>query len=152
MIQTETMTVDGFEYLGVITVRPRTNAASAYVIPALHDREISAAMQALSEVDGEALGADVNLGNQVRYNTLLIAVARYAIVEPKGLIDQILEDSDSKKFDFFIRFAQEYGAWMESRSEEAQEKKSGTGRKVSGKRSASSSEIVTDSLPLTLAG
>jgi hypothetical protein len=151
-LETATMTVDGFEDLGVIIVRPRTNAASAYVIPALHDRELSVAMQALSEIDGEGMSADTSLGNQVRYNTLLIAVARYAIVEPKDLIDQILEDSDPKKFDFFIQFAQEYGAWMDARSEEAQGKKSGTEKKDRGKKSASSSETATDSPPLTLAG
>lgn len=150
--QIATMTVDGFEHLGVITVRPRTNMASAYVIPALQEKEIATAMRLMQEIDPEGFSAANDMGDQTRFNSLVVAVARYAIVEPKDVVDRILDSSDPKDFGFFVQFAQEYGAWMDSQTEEAQGKKSGTAPKASGKKSASLSATATDSPPLTLDG
>lgn len=147
-----TMTVDGFEHWGVITVRPRTNMASAYVIPALQEKELASAMTLMQEIDPEGFSAANDMGDQTRFNSLVVAVARYAIVDPTDVVDQILASSDPKDFGFFVQFAQEYGAWMDRQTEEAQAKKSGRAPKGSGKKSVSSSETDTDSPLLILDG
>lgn len=142
---TATVTVDGFEHLGAIVVRPRTFRDSMMTIPFLVDQEINRVMAEMGV-------QDVNPSQQTRYNAMMIAIARCVIVEPQGLVDELLESTTSKDFGFFDKFAEEYTDWMDSQSEEAQEKKSGRGQKGTGKKSVSSSEIDTDSPQLTLAG
>jgi len=142
---TATMTVDGFEHLGPIVVRPRTFRDSMMTIPFLVDQEINRVMVEMG-VD------DIRPSEQTRYNAMMIAIARCVIVEPAGLVDELLESTTSTDFGFFGKFAEEYSAWMDGQSEEAQEKKSGKGQKGTGKKSASSLEIATDSPQLTIAG
>lgn len=145
------MTVDGFEHLGPIVVRPRTFRDSMSTIPLYVDLEINRAINEMMAA-GVEIPQDYQPSQQSRYNAMMIAIARCVIVEPKGLVDGLLESTTSTDFRFFDKFAEEYTAWMDSQSEEAQEKKSGRGQKESGKKSVSSLEIGTDSPPLTLAG
>jgi hypothetical protein len=143
---TATMTVEGFEHLGAIVVRPRTFRDSMIIIPLYVDQEINRAM---AEIGIE----DVNPSGQLRYNAMMIAIARTVIVEPPDLVDKLLESTKGSDFTFFGKFAEEYTDWMDAQSEEAQEKKSGgTQRRGSGKKSASSSESDGASPQLTLAG
>jgi hypothetical protein len=83
---------------------------------------------------------------------MMIAIARCVIVEPKGLVDELLESTTASEFGFFSKFAEEYSDWMDAQTEEAQEKKSGRGQRANGRKSVSSSENDTTSPPLTLAG
>lgn len=151
-----TLVVDGFEHLGPITVRPRTVGDTMLKIPGLVD---------------QLLGSNMNPSAQSRYNALMIAIAQHAIVYPDDLVDRVLASNDPRdlqaelpveepkpggpktfRTSFFEQFAKEYGDWCEGKVEEARLGNSGKGSKGTGKKSASTSETIEDSSPLTLVG
>lgn len=145
------MTVDGFEHLGPIVVRPRTFRDSMSTIPLYIDLEINRAIKE-AVAAGAEMPEDYQPSPQTRYNAMMIAIARCVIVEPEGLVNDLLDSTTSSDFGFFSKFAEEYTDWMDSQVEETQEKKSGRERRGGGKKSVSSLEIGIDSPPLTLAG
>ena len=116
------MTVTDFEHLGAVTVRPRTLRDGMITIPSIQDAE---------------LGDNMAPSEQTRYNALLIAIARAAIVEPTDFVDNLLESTDIKDFGFLGAFAKEYTEWVDGRLDEAREKKSGKEKLVAGNESAS---------------
>lgn len=140
-----TMTVTGFERLGPLVVKTRSYKDSMFTIPALQDQYLN---NTLRELEIE----DINVGDQLRYNALLVAIAQAVIVEPVGFVEQLLQSTNSDDFRFFGAFAEEYSAWMDGKVGDAQSKKSGKEQTEAGKKSVTSSEATTDSSQLTLAG
>ena len=144
-METTTMTVDGYERLGPIVVCTRTCKTSMFIIPALQDQYLN---KTLRELGIE----DINAGDQLRYNALLVAIAKAVIVDPVGFVDGLLESTNADDFKFFGSFAEEYSNWMDGKVEAVQAKKSGREKKAGGSESATSSDTTTDSSQLTLAG
>lgn len=145
MTETATMTVTGFERFGPIVVRTRTYKDSMFIIPALQDQYLN---ETLRELGIE----DINAGDQLRYNALLVAIAKAVILEPIGFVASLLDSTNSEDFRFFGVFAEEYSAWMDGKIEAAQSKKSGTEQTETGSESVSSSEATIDSSQLSLVG
>lgn len=133
-IETISMTVKGYEHLGVIVVRPRTVGDSMTTIPKLVDK---------------ILGDDFNPSQNTAFNANLIALAQCVIVSPPGFVDTLLESTNDEDLRFFLAFAQEYAEWMQGRTEEAAKKKSG---RISGTESASTSDTNETSSSPTPAG
>lgn len=123
--ETTSMTVDGFEHLGVLIVRPRTIRDSMTTIP--------------SRVDA-VLKDNFSPSQNTIYNATAIAMAETLIVSPPGIVETILNSTNIKDLGFFNAFAKQYQDWMESRIQEASEKKSGEAEPENGSGSASSSE------------
>lgn len=126
VMQTESITIPGYEQLGLIVVRPRTNRDQLVNIPNLVDR---------------LLEGNFNPSQDTLINLRLIALAQTVIVSPPGFVDRILEGNEIGAM-FFVAFANEYAAWSEQRLNEVAEKKSGKG---SGKKQASTSVTVATS-------
>ncbi|NER79650.1 MAG: hypothetical protein F6K42_08720 [Leptolyngbya sp. SIO1D8] len=135
--ETTSMTVDGFEHLGVLIIRPRTLHDSMIDIPSLVD---------------EMLKGNFYPSQNTIYNATAIAMAKSLIVSPPGLVERLLESTDSKDFQFFNEFGKQYQKWMNERVEAAREKKSGPDEEESGISSASSSETTETSSPQIAAG
>lgn len=135
--ETTSMVVDGFEHLGVLVVRPRTNRDSMITIPSVVDR---------------ILGANMNPSPNTLYNATAIAMAEVLILSPPGFVEQILESSDVRDLNFFGAFAKQYGEWQNSLTEAARGKDSGTEETDDGPRSASPSATSTASPPPIPAG
>jgi len=132
--QTAIITVDGFEKWGEITVRPRT---------------VSATMFTIAPKAEKLMGDDPNPGNYLRNAAFAIATAKYAIVEPADLVDQVLSSSDPDDIDFFYRFVAEYAEMNKDFLSAAQQKKPG---EAIGIESASPSDTTETSSPPTIAG
>lgn len=132
--ETTSLTVDGFEHLGVLVVRPRTNRDSMITIPSVVDR---------------ILGDNMSPSPNTLYNATAIAMAECLIISPPGFVERILESSDLQDLNFFGAFAGQYQAWQNSLTEEARGKDSGTGEKDVGKKSVSPSDTSTGSPPPT---
>lgn len=134
VMETTSMTVDGFEHLGVLVVRPRTNRDSMITIPSVVDR---------------ILGDNMNPSQGTLYNATAIAMAEVLIVSPPGFVEQILESSDIQDLNFFGAFAGQYQRWQNELAETARGKGSGSVEAGDGKRSASPSGTSTSSPPPT---
>jgi hypothetical protein len=133
-IETMSMTVKGFEHLGALIVRPRTIRDSMVSLPGLVDK---------------LLGDNMNPSRNATNNANLIAIAQHAIVSPPNLVDKLLQSGNPKDIAFFLNFANEYADWLDQKSKEADQKKSGT---TSGSESASTSDTSEISSPQTLDG
>lgn len=109
-IQTAIIVVDGFEKWGEITVRQRTVRDSMISIPVKVD---------------ELLKGTPNPGNYQYNAAYAIAIAQFAILEPVGLVEQILSSPDENDINFFYRFSREYSGMNQDFFAAAQAKKSG---------------------------
>lgn len=122
-VQTTSLTVPHFEDIGVLVVRPRTNADIMIGIPNLVD---------------EILGGNLEPSPNTLFNANLIALMRTVVVAPVGFVSRILDDSDgdylgravevdgkTDRKNLFFEFYQEYNAWMQNRIAEVKAKKSG---------------------------
>ena len=130
-VETAVMTITHFDHLGPVTVRVRTNRDIMLTIPSLTD---------------QYLGDNMAPSVASRYAASLQATMAALVVEPKGLVDQILDstnirdlqveveiEADNTKtkqptkqlINVFQQFNNEYEEWISSRIEEASQKKSG---------------------------
>lgn len=128
-VETAVMKITHFEHLGPITVRVRTNRDIMQTIPSLTDRYL-----------GDNMAPSVSS----RYSASLQATMAALVVEPKGLVDRILDSTDIRDLQIetetddpeskepakrlvnvFQQFNDEYEDWISSRIEEASQKKSG---------------------------
>lgn len=131
-VQTTSLVVTGFEDWGAIVVRPNTLKDSMVTVPNLTDY---------------LLGDNLNPSQVSTRNAQLIALAKTVIVSPPDFVDRILASENVEDFKWFNAFFREYQAWMDSRNNEAKEKKPTTGTK-----SASTSETSETSSPPTSDG
>lgn len=118
-VETASLTVTGYEDLGVLIVRPRTLRDQMLTIP--------------NRVD-VLLGRNMDPSQSTTINASMIALAETLIVQPPGFVEKLLESASDDDLGFFQAFAIEYVAWMDSRSEGASKKKRG---KKSGKEPSS---------------
>ncbi|MBD2019346.1 hypothetical protein H6F43_04000 [Leptolyngbya sp. FACHB-36] len=133
--ETASLTVKGFEHLGVIVVRPRTMRDSMIVIPGLIDK---------------LLGDNFQPSQSSAFNAGMIALASTVIVSPPSLVERVLKSTDDQDLNFFANFAQEYSNWLTARNKALHEKKSGA--ETDGKKSSSTSDTDATSSPPTIAG
>ncbi len=108
--ETTSLTLEGYEHLGVVVVRPRTIGDTMVSIPNLVDK---------------LLGANLQPSQASSWNANLIALAKTVIVAPPRLVDSILESADDTNLGFFLAFATEYAKYMKARAEAVKQKKSG---------------------------
>jgi hypothetical protein len=137
-IETAVMTITHFEHLGPVTVRVRTNRDIMMTIPSLTDKYL-----------GDNMAPSV----ASRYAASLQATMAAFVVEPKSLVDRILDSADIRDLqveaksdedpaakqliNVFQQFSKEYEEWIASRIEDASQKKSGAEITKTGKEPAS---------------
>lgn len=134
-METAIITVDGYEKWGEITVKPRTVADNMLHIPA--------------EVDRLLQGNPQSSNSRVQNSAYAIATAKFAIVEPADLVEQVLRSTDPNDMAFFWAFMREYDTMNQDFLKSAETKKSG---RTTGKKSASPSDTTETSSLLTLDG
>jgi hypothetical protein len=132
--ETTSMVVDGFEHLGAVVVRPRTNRDAMITIPSVVDR---------------ILGNNMTPSNGTYFNATAIAMAETLIISPPGFVERLLESTNIQDLNFFGAFTEQYKAWQESLTKEAQGKGSGPEAEDDGTKSASLSATSTASPPPT---
>jgi len=132
--QTASLTMPGFEWLApVVIVRSQTMRDRSLRIPNLID---------------QLLGANMRPSAMTHLNASYIAQAYTVIVSPVGLVDMVLDSTDSRALGFFGAFSEEYKKWCDSTVEEITTKKSGPMMTTAtGSESASSSGHSTDTAP-----
>jgi hypothetical protein len=126
------MTLDGFEHLGVLLVRSLTQRDQMIAIPSLIDKE---------------LGDNLAPGNAAYSAASALAYARCAIVSPVNLVEEMLDTDDPINSNFFYAFNRQHAAWQTEQTKAENAKKSGPATKASGSESASSSAIAATSSP-----
>lgn len=119
VVETSSLTVEGFEHLGVLVVRPRTVGDQMLNIP--------------NKVDA-LLGPNMRPSQNTQINASLIALAQTVIISPVGFVDDLLKQANDTDLGFFIAFATEYKKWMDDRAGAVAKKKPG---KTTGKERSS---------------
>lgn len=135
---TETMTVDGFEHLGPLVVRPLTIQDSLVNIPSAADRFLPP--------------DDMRPSPETMNGARTLGMLQVVVVEPAGFAQKLASSTNVKDLGFFKAFSDQYQAWIDSQVEEAQAKKSGTAPLGTGSEFAGKSGSTTDSSPPTQTG
>jgi hypothetical protein len=135
-VRTFSLTVPGFEYLGVIFVKLITGQDRLITIPNLRDK---------------ALGDNFNPSQMSLVYAETLAQASCAIVSPPGLVEDLLNDEDPEAVAFFFAFSKEYKALVNEHAASLREKKSLRVRQNSpdGNEFASTSDTDATSSPPT---
>jgi hypothetical protein len=135
-VRTFSLTVPGFEYLGVIFVKLLTGQDRLINLPNLRDK---------------ALGDNFNPSQMSLVYAETLAQAKCAIVSPPDLIDDLLRDEDPETVAFFFAFSKEYKALVDEHAASLREKKSLRVRQNSpdGNEFASTSGTAETSSPPT---